>query len=238
MQKGKTPEGKTLKDIVQRGKTQTGITQIGITQTVDVVLDCKILTQDEAFRVVKFYNSVLSSPVGFPENKRSFTETFQRCRRFGSVEHPRSGYPYLGKKDCLVVTVDKDISLHGVTLCGSTNNTYSVTIRVTNLENTEDFIAKSGDFASTRFKAKPFSYYGFDIYFYPPFILKRNVIYSLEAQISGANSCLGQKGERFVVSSGVKFNFDICCPSNNGTNVERGQFPEILFTVCNTVCID
>jgi len=197
----------------------------------DVVLDCKILSQDEAFRVVKFYNSVLSSPVGFPEKERGFTEIFHSCWRFGSVKQPKSGHHYLGKKDCLVVTVDKDISLHGVTLCGSKNNTYSVTIRVTNLANTEDFIAKSGDFASTYIKAKPFYYYGFNVYFYLPFILKRNVRYSLEAQISGANSCLGQKGEGFVVSSGVKFNFDICCSSNNGTNVERGQFPEILFTV-------
>jgi len=154
------------------------------------------------------------------------------------VKQPGSGHFYLGKKDCLVVTVDKDISLHGVTLCGSKNNTYSVTIRVTNLENIVDVIAKSGDFVSTRIKAKPFSYYGFDIYVYPPCILKRNVRYRLEAQISGANSCLGQKGEGSVVSSGVEFKFALCCSSNNGTNVERGQFPEILFTVCNIVCID
>ena len=155
------------------------------------------------------------------------------------MKQPGLGHLYLGKKDCLFVTVDKDISLHGVTLCGSKNNTYSVTIRVTDLEDMVDVIAKSGDFASTRIKAKPFSCYDFDtVYFYPPIILKRNVTYRLEAQISGANSWLCRKGEAFVVSSGVKFNrFDTCC-SDNGTNVERGQFPEILFTVCNTYCID
>lgn len=36
-----------------------------------VVLDCGILTQEECFRMMKYFNSVLNTPVGFPEAKRS-----------------------------------------------------------------------------------------------------------------------------------------------------------------------
>ena len=36
-----------------------------------VVLDCKILTQDEAFNLFKYFNSVPGIPVGFPETDRT-----------------------------------------------------------------------------------------------------------------------------------------------------------------------
>ena len=83
-----------------------------------VVLDCKILTQDEAFCLVKYLNSIPDTPVGFPVDKRSGSELFQRCCRFGVVEHTGSGYHYSvpKKRDCLLFTVDREISLLGVTL--------------------------------------------------------------------------------------------------------------------------
>ena len=49
----------------------------------DVVLDCKILTQDESFTIVKYLNSIRNTPVGFPETKRTgLKELFERCCRF------------------------------------------------------------------------------------------------------------------------------------------------------------
>ena len=67
-----------------------------------VVLDCKILTQDEAFSVVKYLHSVPDTQVVFPEAKRTGLELFERSCRFGSVVHTDSGYPYSpGKRDCV-----------------------------------------------------------------------------------------------------------------------------------------
>ena len=90
----------------------------------DVVLDCKILTQDEAFTIVKYLKSVPDSSIGFLETERTgLKEFFERCCRFGSEVHIGSGYPYSpGKNDCLRFEVDKDISLLGVALCGSRNS--------------------------------------------------------------------------------------------------------------------
>ena len=51
----------------------------------DVVLDCKILTHDECFTIVKYLNSIRNTPVGFPETKRTGTELVERFCRFGSV---------------------------------------------------------------------------------------------------------------------------------------------------------
>ena len=38
----------------------------------DVVLDCKILTQDECFTIVKYLNSIRNAPVGFPDQANWF----------------------------------------------------------------------------------------------------------------------------------------------------------------------
>ena len=192
-----------------------------------VVVDCKILSEEEALSLFKYFSSVPDTAVGFPEMKRL---RYERCRRYSSVVHTEPGYSYSHMKDCLAFIVDKEISLLGVTLCGSKSNIYSVTVRVRNLKKKEDLMAKTGTFPSVYIKAEPCFYYGFDIFFDRPVFLERNVMYGLEARISGANSCSCQKGKAVVVSSEVTFRFKVCCGVNNGTNVGHGQFSEILFT--------
>ena len=199
----------------------------------DVVLDCKILTPDEAFTVVKFFNSVLSTPVGFPEEERTgLRGLFQRCCRFGSVQHTGSGYPYLpAKKDCLFLSVSRNVCLHGLTFCGSKNNQYSVTLKIKNYNKHEYVFSKTGTFSSVFIKAEPVSYYGFDIFLEPAVIIREGVEYRFEASIIGADSCFGQDGRQSVLCSGVTFSFDDSSESTNGTKVKQGQFPEFLFTV-------
>jgi len=203
-----------------------------------VVLDCKILTQEEAFRIVKYFNSVLDTPVGFSEQNRiGCEESFQRCRRFGSVVHTGSGHPYAAdKRDCLLFEVNKDISLLGVTLCGSRNCNYSVAIRIKNLHDSEYLYCKSGNFPSSSIRCTKsselfFPYFGFNIFFDRPVVIRKGVRHRVEATISGANSCCGQDGRKSVVCLGVRFDFRDSGESSNGTTVERGQFPEFLFTV-------
>jgi len=201
-----------------------------------VVLDCKILTQDEAFNLFKYFNSVPDTPVGFPETKRNgLKELFERCCRFGSVDHTDSGYHYSpGKKDVLRFEVNKDISLLGVTLCGSKNCEYTVSIQIKRLFGTEyrDLCSQTGTFSSAYIESDIVSYYGFNVFFDSPVDIKKDVKHRLEAYISGdANSCFGQNGERTVVCSGVRFYFKNSLDSTNGTKVERGQFPGLLFTL-------
>ena len=200
-----------------------------------VVLDCKILTQDEAFSVVKYLNAVPDTQVMFPEAKRTGLELFERFCRFGSVVHTDSGHSYSPeKKDCLFFEVDKDISLLGVTLCGSRNCEYSIALQLRQLDKLffYDVCTTRGKFSSGCIKSIPVSYYGFNVFFNSPIAIRRGVKYYLEASISGsANSCFGKNGQRSAVCSGVKFTFENSGLSSSGTNVERGQFPGFLFTV-------
>ena len=202
-----------------------------------VVLDCKILTSDETSSVVKYLNSVPDAQVVFPVAKRTGLESFQRCCRFGSVVHTGLGYPYSPyKQDSLYFEVDKDISLLGVTLCGSRNCEYSVDLYVQRVESqfchTMNVCSTRGKFSSECIKSILVSYYGFNVFFDRPVDIKKGVTYHLKASISGsANSCFGQNGQHSVVCSGVKFDFKNSLYSTNGTKVERGQFTGFLFIV-------
>ena len=205
-----------------------------------VVLDCKILTQDEAFNLFKYFSSVLDIPVGFPETTRTgLKELFERCCRFDSVVHTDSGYNYTpGKEDCLFFTVDRDISLLGVTLCGNRNCEYSVALQIQRLQVDGNLVLRdvrntTGSFSSKCMKSNHFCYYGFDVFFDSPVDIKKGDPYHVRACISGSsNSCFGENGQRSVVCSGVRFDFENSgFSSNNGTKVERGQFPRLLFIV-------
>ena len=202
----------------------------------DVVLDCKILTQEECFTIVKYFNSIRNTPVGFPETKRTGTELVERFCRFGTVVDTGSGYPYVtGKRDCLLFKVDKDISLLGVTLFGSKNCDYSVTVKMQLVDDVfshATVYTKTGKFSSMCIKSDLVSYYGFDVFFDSPVDIKKGVRYHLGASIScGASSCFGQNGKHSVVCSKVRFDFGDSALSSNGTTVSRGQFPGFLFTV-------
>ena len=201
-----------------------------------VVLDCMILSPEEAFRVVKFLNSVPDTQVVFPKTKRNGAELFERCCRFESVVDTGSGYPYApNKQDCLVFKVDKDISLLGVTLFGSKNCDYAVTLKIQFLDDIFSYpilCTKTGEFSSVCIKSDLVSYYGFDVFFDSPVDIKKGFRYRVAATISGdVNSCFGQNGQSSVDCSGVIFDFADSSLSSNGTTVSRGQFSGFLFTV-------
>ncbi|PFX16003.1 BTB/POZ domain-containing protein 6 [Stylophora pistillata] len=165
----------------------------------DVVLNTKILTQEEVFDISKYFNRVSRASVGFPLKERL---VYLDCCRFRDFETAGSGHHYtLGKSDCLLFTVDKDIFLLGVRLCGSENhsNEYSVTISIKNLEKCSYLNSVSGIFSSVLTKLEPHSFYGFKILFADPVVIKKGVKYRIEAAISGANSCFGMNGQLSVV---------------------------------------
>ena len=191
-----------------------------------VVLGTKILTEDEVCDVVKYLNSELSSPVGFPVKKRQ--RTFACCR-FENLDNVDSSYSYsLDKKDCLIFSVDKTISLLGVTLCGSENNRYTVTIGIKKLDDLY-LSCVSRRFPSVLIQKELYSFYGFRILFNDPIVIEKGIRYLIKASISGANSCFGRNGQKFVTFSGIKFRFEANSEERSRTGVAKGQFPELLF---------
>jgi len=197
-----------------------------------VVIDSNTLTPEEVIAFFKYYSSALNSPLEFLESARSGFRAYDihRCGRFQSVRDYQWGYGR-GTADCIDLTVDKDIMLHGLCLFGSVSNDYSVTLTIKQAGISLALASKAGTFSSKLLQYVNGNYYGFEILFDSSVECNKNTRYAIEAITSGPVSWQGIEGTSIVVCSGVTFTFRNNANSTNGTVVREGQFPEILFSV-------
>ena len=192
-----------------------------------VVIDTNLLTTEETNGLFKFFAIPRhSAPVEFPKNERG--PRIVRCERFGSV---RGNWNYGISKDCLGLTVDKDIKLLGISLFGSENNSYKVTLEVKNADNNTTMVSKSGTYPSNILPSKRHRYYGYEVLFDSAVLLKKNIRYNIEAFITGPASERGEKGFDTVKESGVTFTFSKIEGKVVFSSHSSGQFPELLFSV-------
>lgn len=193
------------------------------------VLDRKILTPQEAFSMVEYYNSVLTAPVEFVEAKRSGLR--QQCCRFTSVVLEAGNLPYrCYQRDCLFFAVDRDIVLHGVGMFGSQSRKYQVTVTVRDSTNGSVLATKTGKYSSVLMELKDQSgnFYGFDIIFDNPLLLKKGVLYHVKAAMSGPIIWHGKSGINPIQCPGVKFTFK---NHKKNSNIQEGQFPHFVFSL-------
>lgn len=193
-----------------------------------VVLESNILSPKECFDVIKHFSSVLTSPLGFKQEKRGGLDRKQLCRFDAVVDY---GWFYgPGKRDSIVFSVDQAIILYGIYFCGSQNEKYSLHVKVTDLSCSSVVGNRIGCFSSQSLPYKSSCYWGYEVLFDAPIIIKKSARYSVEAAISGSFSWRGLGGEKTIQCSGVCFNFENSGQSDNGTSVIKGQFPGFLFS--------
>ena len=143
------------------------------TEFADIVLDSEILTLKETNRLVKYFNSVLNDPVGFPDAKRAGHKL--EVSRFRSLGWGwGSHYP-----DYINFEVDKDIHLHAIQLFGSGNSEYSVTLEVLDHFSNGNVRGQEGIFLSKQINCEIGDHQGFDIVFEPPIAIKANKRYRI-----------------------------------------------------------
>ena len=186
-----------------------------------VVLDSEILSQQEVVNMMKHFNSVLTSPVGFQGDKR--VGTYQSCFRF---EYFFKHVVEVAGKQCIHFHVNKDIVLHGVRLFGSENSDNEVTLTVKNRQSGGILVKKFGKFSSVLFYKMDCHYYGYDVMFYPV-KLNQGCCYSVKAKINGLKSWTGGSSVSEVQSHGVTFFFRHCISSPRSAHPE--QFADFLF---------
>ena len=195
-----------------------------------VVIDTNLLTTEETNGLFKFFAIPRdSAPVEFPKNERR--SRIVRYERFGSV-NGKWNYG-ITRKDYLGLTVNRDIKLLGISLFGSENNSYKVTLEVKKAENSTTIVCKSGTYPSKLLPSKRHGqYHGYEVLFDSAVLLKKNIRYEIQASITGPSSERGQKGFDTVEESGVTFTFLKVggMLDSNGTGIKGGQFPAFLFS--------
>ena len=204
-----------------------------------VVLDSKILTKDEIVFIMKYLNSVSTSPVGFPEIRRSgFDVNSQRCCRFDTFPF-FGGYgmctPVSSVFECILdFSVDKDIRLHGVCLFGDEKTSYSSDLTIKDTEKKQVVVSKSIKkfSSSSRRFCKAGGYDGFEVMFDKSVVLMKNTMYCIQADGLSTKWPAGSV-LKHVLCSGVTFTFDynVHRRTEHGSNYYKEQFPEFIFTL-------
>jgi len=199
----------------------------------DIVLDSDILTQKEAYRLMKHFSSVLKPSLGFSETERA-----GQVRNISRFRCLTKGWSYYsGGYNDIGVIVDKDIKLHAVRFFGSESNEYSVNLTVKHA-NGVVVATERGNFVSKDMQSEIGKYRGFDVEFKSSVALEQNICYSFDADITGPPSWYGESGLSSVKHSGVNFVFKsvtsrspLYCDTTYDSSVVKGQFPEFLFSL-------
>ena len=197
----------------------------------NVVLTSNILTKEEIVSLVKHLTSVSESPTGFPDEKRFHSSReVHRCCRFRSPPH--GIWNYGSTADAIDFYADKDIKLHGLCFFGREHGTYSVNFNLTCVSPYSELMRlENVSLRPKILQSKKYSYCGFEITFFKGVSLKKYTLYRLSALISGPSSAKGRDGVSSVQCSGVTFTFKVSSPPSNGTRIDKGQFPELLFSI-------
>ena len=198
-----------------------------------VVVDSEMLKEQELVKLMKYFNSLLTTPLNFQEEERA--GAYLSCFRFDEVGDGRR----LRGEQVIQFYANNDIVLHRIRLFGSDKNEYDVTLTVKEIRG-DVMITKISKTTRMRSVVKGSrssfdgrrdnycTYSGFDVMFDPLYMIKR-VSYSIAVNLNGSHpTCCGLKGRSIVSTSlNVAFFFNDC--PNSTTTSKRGQFEDFLF---------
>ncbi|XP_065672632.1 BTB/POZ domain-containing protein 2 [Hydra vulgaris] len=166
--------------------------------------------------------------VKFPDRpRRCLTGKEKSVIRFAKTE---ARWGYSGTSDRIKFMVNRRIYVVGLGLYGSINvpTDYDVNIQIINSETT----------AVVGYTDTKFSCDGTDslnrVMFKEPIEILPNISYTACGTLRGLDSYYGSKGMKKVIielpnHEKVEFKFSYAAGNNNGTSVQDGQIPEIIF---------
>lgn len=172
--------------------------------------------------------SVASRNLGYSCTPRSCVGGKEQIiNRFCQVE---SRWGYSGTSDRVRFSVNRKIFVLGFGLYGSIYGKceYQAVIQLIHYDSYKTCAQNTTNFSCDGSNST------FSVYFKEPVEILADTDYIASATLKGPDSFYGTKGLRQItheLSSGVKvtFNFQYASGNNNGTSVEDGQIPEIIF---------
>jgi len=202
-----------------------------------VVLDSKILTPDEIVTIIKCLSSVPTSPVEFPEIRRpGFKVSTHRCCTFDCFFMSPFADDNCTQWTCILnLSMDKNITLHGVGFFGALNSSYSIDLAIMDTKKKQVMGSKSGEFSSNSLGCKVGPYHGFEVMFDRGIALVKNTKYCLQAEVTGSLTWPGGRHLKTVLCSGVTFvfNHEAHWRGKNGSEncSLEGRISELFFSL-------
>ncbi|CAH1970752.1 unnamed protein product [Acanthoscelides obtectus] len=182
-----------------------------------------VLTQQETIDIFFHFTANNKPKLQYPIKPRAGLKS-QVCHRFQSCAYRSNQWRYRGRCDSIQFSVDRRIFVMGFGLYGSSNGAsdYAAKIELKRLgrvlaENNTNFFS---DGSSNTFH----------VYFDNPIQIEPESFYTASAILAGGElSYFGQEGMSEVTVGQVTFQFQCSSESTNGTGVQGGQIPELIF---------
>ncbi|XP_047736582.1 BTB/POZ domain-containing protein 6-B isoform X2 [Hyalella azteca] len=182
-----------------------------------------LLSLQETTDLFLYFTAFNKPAVSYPTKHRTGLRK-QVCHRFQSCAYRSNQWRYRGRVDSINFMVDRRIFVVGFGLYGSSSGAADYTVRIELKKYGEVLASHSTKFFSDGSSTT------FPVYFPHPVQVERDVYYTASAILDGTElSYFGQEGVSEVSLPCVSFMFHCSSESTNGTGVQGGQIPELIF---------
>ncbi|XP_055618543.1 BTB/POZ domain-containing protein 6-B isoform X2 [Toxorhynchites rutilus septentrionalis] len=182
-----------------------------------------ILTNQETIDIFLNFTAKNKPKLTFPVKARTGLKT-QVCHRFASCAYRSNQWRYRGRCDSIQFSVDKRIFIVGFGLYGSSTGAADYDVKI-ELKRLGRVLAEN----STKFFSDGSSN-TFHVFFETPIQIEPECFYTASVVLDGTElSFFGQEGMSEVCVGTVTFQFQCSSESTNGTGVQGGQIPELIF---------
>lgn len=182
-----------------------------------------VLTLKENNEVFLYFTAMHKPHLPFPHKPRRGLLP-RICHRFQSSAYRSNQWRYRGRCDSIQFSVDRRIFIAGFGLYGSSNGAFEYLVKIELKRNGvimgQDHVKFFSDGSSNTFA----------VYFQNPIQVEPETFYTAGATLEGSElSYFGQEGMAEVTTGSTTFQFQCSSDSTNGTGVQGGQIPELIF---------
>ena len=183
-----------------------------------------ILTLQETTDIFIYFTATQNKPhLDFVTRPRRGLQP-QKCHRFQSCAYRTNQWRYRGRCDSIQFTVDRRIFIAGFGLYGSSNGAAEYRVKIELKKNGMVLGCNNTKFFSDG-SSKTIA-----VDFDNPIQIEPDMYYTASAILDGSElSYFGQEGLGEVTVGMVTFQFQCSSDSTNGTGVQGGQIPELIF---------
>ncbi|XP_050420354.1 BTB/POZ domain-containing protein 6-B isoform X2 [Adelges cooleyi] len=182
-----------------------------------------LLTLDETVDLFLHFTASNKPRLTYPTKPRIGLKP-QMCHRFQSCAYRSNQWRYRGRCDSIQFSVDRRVFIVGFGLYGSSTGAADYNVKI-ELKRLGRILAEN----NTKFFSDGSSN-TFHVHFTHPVQVDPELFYTASAILDGAElSYFGQEGLSEINSGSVTFQFQCSSESTNGTGVQGGQIPELIF---------
>ncbi|XP_038074219.1 BTB/POZ domain-containing protein 6-like [Patiria miniata] len=221
--KGLHPNPENKRKVLSKALYLVRIPTMPVGEFANEAAQCGLLTLQETTDVFLHYMANTKPKLQFVSMPRKGLRTC-KVHRFQSSAYRSNQWRYRGRCDSIQFSVDKRVFIAGYGLYGSSSGAADYSIKI-ELKRSGKVLGET----QTKFFSDGSSC-TFPVMFPNPVQVEPHAYYTASVILCGSElSYFGQEGLTEVTDHAVTFQFQCSPESTNGTGVQGGQIPELIF---------